>query len=71
MTVLLLALTYRAEFLVADRLPAVSPGVRVQKALLARALLATGIMVALFFAGQPPAKVTIVIGGLLLLHAPD
>ena len=67
LTVLLLALAYRAEFLVADRLPAVSPGVRVQKALLARALLATGIMVALFFAGQPPAKVTIVIGGLLLL----
>ena len=40
---------------------------RVQRALLVRALLATGIMVALFFAGQPPAKATIVIGGLLLL----
>ncbi len=67
LTVLLLALAYRAEFLVADRIAAVSPVVRVQKALLARALLATGTMVALFFAGQPPAKATIVIGGLLLL----
>ncbi len=67
LTVLLLALAYRAEFLVADRIAAASPVVRVQKALLARALLATGTMVALFFAGQPPAKVTIVIGGLLLL----
>ena len=32
-----------------------------------RAVLATGVLVALFFAGQPPAKVAIVIGGLLLL----
>jgi len=30
-------------------------------------VLATGVLVALFFAGQPPAKVAIVIGGLLLL----
>jgi len=30
-------------------------------------LVATAVMVALFFAGQPPAKAAIIIGGLLLL----
>ncbi len=67
LTLLLLALAYRTEFLVPDRLMAASPGARVQRALLVRAVLATGIMVALFFAGQPPAKAAIVIGALLLL----
>ncbi len=67
LTILLLALAYRTEFLVSDRLAAATPRVRVQKALTVRALLATGMMIALFFAGQPPAKATIVIGGLLLL----
>ncbi|MGH7246726.1 MAG: SLC13 family permease, partial [Pseudomonadota bacterium] len=32
-----------------------------------RALIAVALMVALFFAGQPPAKVAIVVGALLLL----
>jgi Na+/H+ antiporter NhaD/arsenite permease-like protein len=67
LTVLLLALAYRSEFMVGDRLSAPPHPVRVRKALMARALLATGAMVALFFAGQPPAKAAIVIGGLLLL----
>ena len=67
LTILLLALVYRTEFMVADRLSAPPHAVRVRKGLMARALLATGIMVALFFAGQPPAKAAIVIGGLLLL----
>jgi Na+/H+ antiporter NhaD/arsenite permease-like protein len=67
LTVLLLALVYRAEFIVGDRLSAPPRAVRVRKGLMTRALLATGIMVALFFAGQPPAKAAIVIGGLLLL----
>ena len=65
--ILLIALVYRSEFVVADRLSASPHAVRVRKGLMARALLATGIMVALFFAGQPPAKAAIVIGGLLLL----
>ena len=34
---------------------------------MARALLATALVVALFFAGQPPAKAAIVVGALLLL----
>jgi Na+/H+ antiporter NhaD/arsenite permease-like protein len=67
LTVLLLALVYRTEFVVGHRLSAPPHRVRIRKGLLARALLATGIMVALFFAGQPPAKAAIVIGGLLLL----
>ncbi len=36
-------------------------------ALVVRALLATAVMVALFFAGTAPAKAAIIIGGLLLL----
>ena len=67
LTILLLALAYRAEFALDGRLAAAPPQARVRRALMARALLATGTMVALFFAGQPPAKAAIVIGGLLLL----
>jgi Na+/H+ antiporter NhaD/arsenite permease-like protein len=67
LTILLLALAYRDEFFVGDRLAAAPRPVRVEKALLARALAATAIMVALFFAGQPAAKAAIVMGGLLLL----
>ncbi|MBV8459149.1 MAG: anion transporter [Acetobacteraceae bacterium] len=67
LTVVLLALVYRDEFATGDRLAAPVRAARVQKALLVRALLATGVMVALFFAGQPPAKAAIVIGALLLL----
>ena len=40
---------------------------RVNRVLVARSLLATALVVALFFAGQPPAKAAIVIGALLLL----
>jgi Na+/H+ antiporter NhaD/arsenite permease-like protein len=67
LTVLVLAVVYRAEFITRDRLVAVAAPVRVHKALLLRALVATAVMVGLFFAGQPPAKAAIVIGGLLLL----
>jgi Na+/H+ antiporter NhaD/arsenite permease-like protein len=35
--------------------------------LVARAFPGTVVMVALFFAGQPPAKAAIIVGGLLLL----
>ncbi|MBS0559596.1 MAG: anion transporter [Proteobacteria bacterium] len=40
---------------------------RSNSALVARALLGTVGMIALFFAGQPPAKAAILVGGLLLL----
>jgi Na+/H+ antiporter NhaD/arsenite permease-like protein len=67
LTIFLLAVMYRDEFITRDRLVGVGAAVRVQKVLLLRALVATAVMVALFFAGQPPAKAAIVIGGLLLL----
>ena len=43
------------------------PPARIHRMLIMRALVATAALVALFFAGQPPAKAAIVIGGLLLL----
>ena len=43
------------------------PSPRINRPLTWRALIATAAMVALFFAGQPPAKVAIAIGGVLLL----
>jgi Na+/H+ antiporter NhaD/arsenite permease-like protein len=66
-TVALIALFHRAEFAFGVRLTAPPPNIRVNRVLVARALLATAAMVALFFAGQPPAKAAIIIGGLLLL----
>ena len=67
LTILLLALVYRSEFFVGDRLAAAPRAAPIERALLARALAATSVMVALFFAGQPPAKAAIVMGGLLLM----
>jgi len=67
LTIVLITLTYRAEFASRDRPHAEVSAVRVHPALIARALVATGLMVVLFFAGQPPAKVAIIVGGLLLL----
>src|SRR6202043_1294483 len=43
------------------------PKVDANRVLVIRALLATLIMIALFFAGVVPAKAAIIIGGLLLL----
>ncbi len=67
LTVLLIALLYRSEFAHAERLAAIVPRVRANRFLVVRALLATLVLVGLFFAGQPPAKAAIIIGGLLLL----
>ena len=66
-TVGLLVLFHREEFAGGSALVAVKPNIRVNRVLVARALLATAAMIALFFAGQPPAKAAIVIGALLLL----
>jgi Na+/H+ antiporter NhaD/arsenite permease-like protein len=63
----LVMLLHRDEFFGAGALAAVQTRVHVNRVLVVRALLAVGVMVALFFAGQPPAKVAIVIGGCLLL----
>jgi Na+/H+ antiporter NhaD/arsenite permease-like protein len=63
----LIALAHRREFFGAGRLAAAAPAIRANPTLVWRSLLATGAMVALFFAGQPPAKAAILMGGLLLL----
>jgi Na+/H+ antiporter NhaD/arsenite permease-like protein len=67
LTVALIALTYGGEFAGSGRLAADLPRVRANRTLVARALSATAVMVALFFAGQPPAKAAIIMGALLLL----
>ncbi len=66
-TVALIALFHRAEFAGAARLEAPPPKPDANRALMMRALAATLIMIALFFAGVVPAKAAIIIGGLLLL----
>jgi len=66
-TVGLVTLLHREEFLRCGRTTAIKVNVRVNRVLVARALVATALMVALFFMGQPPAKAAIIIGGLLLL----
>jgi len=65
--VALIALFHRAEFVGAPRLEAPLREVNANRALMTRAVLATLILIALFFAGVAPAKAAIVIGGLLLL----
>jgi Na+/H+ antiporter NhaD/arsenite permease-like protein len=66
-TVALVVMSHRKEFIGGERLAVAAPTIRVNPALVFRALLATTVMVALFFAGQSPAKVAILMGGLLLL----
>ena len=66
-TVVLVALFHREEFVGTNNLAAVKQNIRINRALVVRALLATVAMIALFFVGQPPAKAAIIIGGWLLL----
>jgi Na+/H+ antiporter NhaD/arsenite permease-like protein len=67
-TALLVLLLHRAEFRSGGEPLTLEHSLqRVHGMLVARALVATALMVGLFFAGQPPAKVAIVIGGCLLL----
>jgi Na+/H+ antiporter NhaD/arsenite permease-like protein len=61
----LIALIHRDEF--SGLLAAPHAEFRVNRALVIRSLLATAVMIAMFFAGIAPAKAAIVIGGLLLL----
>ena len=66
-TVALVALLHREEFAATSRLEAPRPDIRVNRVLVIRAVLATAVMIALFFAGMVPAKAAIIVGGLLLL----
>jgi Na+/H+ antiporter NhaD/arsenite permease-like protein len=63
----LIALLHREEFGGGARLAPEIPAERVYRALVWRALAATAAVIVLFFAGMPPAKAAILVGGLLLL----
>ncbi|MGB8840934.1 MAG: anion transporter [Aliidongia sp.] len=66
-TAALIALGHHAEFSGDTRIARPHKRVNVNRMLLMRALSGTLIMIGLFFAGVVPAKVAIVVGGLLLL----
>jgi Na+/H+ antiporter NhaD/arsenite permease-like protein len=66
LTVALLAVLHRSE-LRGGVQDARVPRLRINHVLMIRALTATALVVALFFAGQPPAKAAIIVGALLLL----
>jgi Na+/H+ antiporter NhaD/arsenite permease-like protein len=66
-TIILVALFHREEFAEATRLEAPRRKFDANRVLVIRAVLATLILIALFFAGMVPAKAAIIIGGLLLL----
>ena len=67
LTVGLIALMHRTEFADCARLEAPVRPVRVHRALMWRALVGVGAVIALFFVGQEPAKAAVIIGALLLL----
>jgi Na+/H+ antiporter NhaD/arsenite permease-like protein len=64
---LFLIWTWRAEFFAGGRLGGVAERVRWNRGLLIESLAITLGMVVFFFLGQPPAKVAIVAGAVLLL----
>lgn len=66
LTVVLLIVLHRSDLHGAS-LNLRPPRVRINRVLVVRSLVATAVVVALFFAGQPPAKAAIIIGALLLL----
>ena len=61
-TVALVALLHREEFAGTSRLEAPRPDIHVNRVLVIRAVLATAVMIALFFAGMVPAKAAIIVG---------
>ncbi len=66
-TVALIALAYRRDFFTCDVLPPVEVDRHYHKPLVIKTVLVAAVMVALFFLGQPVAKVAIVGGSFLLL----
>jgi Na+/H+ antiporter NhaD/arsenite permease-like protein len=67
LTIVLIALLHRKEFTARADIAPSPRRLRVNRMLMLRALIATAITIALFFAGQPPAKAAIIMGALLLL----
>ncbi|MEH2595027.1 Na+/H+ antiporter NhaD/arsenite permease-like protein [Bradyrhizobium sp. AZCC 1577] len=66
-TSVLIALSYRSEFLTPDRFDKIDISARYHGPLLAKSLVVMAVMVVLFFFGQPVAKVAIMGGAFLLL----
>jgi len=66
-TLLLIAIVYRAEFFAGDRFASETRPPRYHAKLLIKTVLVVAVMIALFFMGQPVAKVAIVGGAFLLL----
>jgi Na+/H+ antiporter NhaD/arsenite permease-like protein len=66
-TVASVALFNRTEFGNGQRLRGRKRNIPVNRVLVIRALLATIVMMALFFSGEPPAKAAIIVAGILLL----
>jgi Na+/H+ antiporter NhaD/arsenite permease-like protein len=68
LTVALIAWAYRHDLAGGlDAAAGETPRPRASRFLVARSVAAAGAMIALFFAGMPPAKAAIIVGGLLLL----
>lgn len=67
LTIILIALFHRREFADGTQLTTPAISMRVLHGVMWRALAGTAVVTVLFFAGQPPAKVAIIVGGLLLL----
>jgi len=67
LTVLVIFLMYRREFIHGPRVEIQQPRVRVNRVLMWKSLVAAVVMIALFFAGWPVAKVAILVGALLLI----
>jgi Na+/H+ antiporter NhaD/arsenite permease-like protein len=67
LTVVLIAVIYRREFIDVPRIDIEKPRVRVNTALLWKSVAAAGVMIILFFMGLPVAKVAVVTGAILLI----
>ncbi|MBP2677797.1 MAG: Citrate transporter [Deltaproteobacteria bacterium] len=67
LTVVLIALLYRREFIGVPRIDIEKPRVRVNTVLLWKSVAAAGAMITLFFMGLPVPKVAVVTGAILLI----
>lgn len=67
LTIVLIAVIYRREFIDVPRIDIEKPRVRVNTALLWKSVAAAGVMIILFFMGLPVAKVAVVTGAILLI----
>jgi Na+/H+ antiporter NhaD/arsenite permease-like protein len=67
LTVLVIFLLYRREFIRGPRVEIHQPRIRVNRVLMWKSLVAAVVMITLFFAGWPVAKVAILVGALLLI----